>query len=203
MLYSIFIKIEYNYFKINIQIIKMNVIHELRNHYLKLREKEIRKEYSDYKDQQQDYSDNFFKNSIKNKEFKEPRDINLFKNKLNKHIHKKNNTLEIPNDNLQTSENPYFNYENLWNMIINDDDIKEITLWGKLNNEKRIIKLNEFVDEYTDINSDIKEQLKNDLKKKLESGFFTKNKCLLWNKYQNKIYKIKNLVILEDDFYWE
>ena len=181
----------------------MNIIHELRNHYLKLREKEIRKEYKDYKDPQQDYSNNFFKNSIKNKEFKEPRDINLFKNKLSKHIRKKNDTLEIQNENLQISENPYFNYENLWDMIIDDNDKKEVTLWGKLNNEKRIIKFNEYVDEYTNINSNTKEQLKNELKNKLENGFFTKNKFLLWNKYQNKIYKIKNLVILEDDFYWE
>ena len=34
----------------------MNLIHDIRNHYLKLRENEIRKEYPEYIDPQEEYS---------------------------------------------------------------------------------------------------------------------------------------------------
>ena len=77
----------------------MNLIHDLRNHYLKLRENEIRKEYPEYIDPQEEYLLNYFKNSLKEKEFNK-RDVLLFKNKISRHAFKKNQN-NIKKDNLQ------------------------------------------------------------------------------------------------------
>ena len=137
----------------------MNLIHDLRNHYLKLRENEIRKEFPEYIDPQEEYSKNYFKNSLKEKEFKEPRDVLLFKNKISRHANKKNQN-NIKKDNLQDLENEYLDFNNIWDKVINDEDKKEIFLWGKMNNDQKIEKLNEFVNEFDDINKLNKEKLK-------------------------------------------
>ena len=187
----------------------MSIFHELRDFYMKVREKNIQSIHNDYKDPYEEYFKNFFINSLKNKKIDAPRDLSVFQNKLDKHKRVKSTKKGISYDNEDDNKNilsqtKTIKFEDLWENIVDSKELSNTRYWGNLTDEEKINNLELFVDNLKDkISEENKIKLKKELINKYESGYLTKNKLVCWNKVQKKIFNINNLIILYDKFYWE
>ena len=185
---------------------EQNVFHALREHMINMRLYQVKRIFPDYSPPTKIVPK-------KSQEYKAPREIDVFTNRMARIIRMKEMKKGI--SSMQSDEPKVLSrkenqnaFESLMQELedtdANANDFKNNKLWHQLTVDEKKEKLVEFASRFTDkLNEKNILSLGESLKKEFDRKILEKNNLIKWSKKSEKIYEIKGLHVGENSFYWE